>query len=108
MRGALVRAVRATGFVVITAAEAGLMTRPDSEHLEYASSAASVLYTFNVAHFALLHGEWLRAKRVHAGIIVTPQQRFSVGEQLRRIVRLSAARSAEQMSNRLEWLGNWG
>ena len=33
--------------------------------------------------------------------------RFSVGEQLRRILRIRAAESAESMRNRVEFLANW-
>jgi hypothetical protein len=44
----------------------------------------------------------------HSGIIVSPQQRYSIGEQMRRLLRLAAARSAEQMCNSIEFLGHWG
>jgi hypothetical protein len=108
MRGGLLRALLACGFQVVTASDSGLMSRPDEEHLTYASNAAAVLYTFNVGDFRRLHNEWICAGRHHAGIILAPQQRYSVGEQMRRIMRLSAVRSAEQMRNRVEFLGNWG
>lgn len=45
--------------------------------------------------------------RNHAGIIVVPQQQYSVGEELRRIMRLASARTAEQMLNQLEFLSRW-
>lgn len=41
----------------------------------------------------------------HAGIIVAKQA--SVGEIVRRFLRLAAALSAEDMENRLEYLSNW-
>ncbi len=41
-------------------------------------------------------------------MIVAPQQRFSVGEQLRRIVRLRATSTLASMRNHVEFLGNWG
>jgi hypothetical protein len=44
--------------------------------------------------------------REHAGLILTPQQRYPVGEQARRVLRLLAALSAEKMRNRLEFLAN--
>lgn len=43
----------------------------------------------------------------HAGIIVAPQQRFSIGEQIRLLLKLIAARSAEDMLNQMEFLSNW-
>jgi len=44
----------------------------------------------------------------HAGIIFGQQQRYSVGEQMRRLRRLIALRSAEAMQNQIEFLSNWG
>ena len=44
----------------------------------------------------------------HSGIIVSSQQRYSIGEQMRRLLRLAAARSAEQMCNSVEFLAHWG
>ena len=41
-------------------------------------------------------------------MILASQQRYSVGEQLRRILRLRATVSAEEMRTRVEFLGNWG
>ena len=41
-------------------------------------------------------------------MILAPQQRFSVGEQLRRILRLRATVTLERMRNQVEFLGNWG
>lgn len=103
----LVAALRARGVAVITAIEAGLIQRPDEEHLSFATRQGCVLYTFNVSDFYRLHTEWLVAGRNHAGIILAPQQRYSVGEQLRRLLRLRAARSAADMQNRIEFLVHW-
>jgi hypothetical protein len=41
------------------------------------------------------------------GMILAPQQRFSVGEQLRRILRLRTAMTAANMRNQVEFLGSW-
>jgi len=50
-------------------------------------------------------------QRTHAGIIVAPQQQYSVGEELRRIMRrimrLISRCPAEQMQDRLEFLSSW-
>jgi len=43
----------------------------------------------------------------HAGIILANQQQYSVGEQMRRILRLIAAKSAEDMRNWVEFLSAW-
>ena len=85
-----------------------MIERSDSAHLDYATAQGRVLYSFNVGDFCRLHNEYLTQGRSHAGIIVSPQQRFSVGEQMRRLLRVAAARSAEQMRNNIEFLGHWG
>jgi hypothetical protein len=54
-----------------------------------------------------LHGEYVSAGRAHAGIIFGDQQRFSVGEQMRRLLRILALRSSEEMQNGYEFLSTW-
>ena len=39
--------------------------------------------------------------------ILAPQQRYAVGERIRRLLSLINARTAEEMRNRLEFLGDW-
>jgi hypothetical protein len=46
MRDALVRALRARGADVITALEAGMIDRDDSEHLDYATAHGYSLFSF--------------------------------------------------------------
>lgn len=104
----LVAALRARGVEVTTALDAGLTERADDEHLAYAADQGCVLYSFNVADFFRLHARWFNASREHAGIILAAQQRFSVGEQLRRILRLRSSASSEAMRNRVEFLSKWG
>jgi hypothetical protein len=41
-------------------------------------------------------------------MILVQQQRYSVGEQLARILRLSASIPMRMMRNRVEFLSNWG
>lgn len=84
------------------------MEKSDDEHLAYATEYGCVLYTFNVSDFYRLHAEWTNSGRDHAGMILAPQQRYSVGEQLRRILRIRASATARSMRNRAEFLGNWG
>ncbi len=67
-----------------------------------------VLYTFNVRDLQRIHTEWMEAGRDHAGMILAQQQRYSVGEQLLRILSLRAAITAAGMRNRAEFLSNWG
>jgi hypothetical protein len=40
-------------------------------------------------------------------MILAVQQRYSVGEQMRRILRMNRERSSEAMKNRAEFLSSW-
>jgi hypothetical protein len=108
MDGDLVAALRSRGATVVTALEAGLTEKTDEEQLACATERACVLYTFNVSDFHRLHLQWAVAGREHAGMILATLQRYSVGEQLRRILRLRATVTAESMRNQVQFLGNWG
>ena len=104
----LVAALRSRDVTVITALDAGLTGKPDGEQLAFAAEHGCVLFTFNVSDFYRLHTEWAGAGRQHAGMILAPQQRFSLGEMLRRILRLRTAATSASMRNHVEFLGNWG
>lgn len=91
----LVRALRSRGVPVITVLDAGLTEK-------------CVLYTFNVSDFHRLHMKLAVAGQEHGGMTLAPQQRYSIGEQLRRILRLRATMTAAARRNRVEFLSNWG
>lgn len=108
LRVSLARAMRERGVDVLTAEEAGMRERDDEEHLEFATARGRVLYSFNVNDFCRIHTEYIVSTKSHAGIILGQQQRYSVGEQMRRLMRIVNARTAEQMVDQLEFLSNWG
>ncbi len=108
MDGNLVWALRVRGLDVATALDSGLIRTPDVKHLEYASLHGRTLYSFNVGDYMALHTACLTAGQTHAGLILSQQQRYSVGEQMRRLVRLVQVRPAESMHNRVEFLSAWG
>lgn len=107
MRRSLVFGLRARNVDVVTAADAEMINRDDQDQLATATTSERVLYTFNTADYCILHQEWTSRGRVHAGIIVAPQQRYAVGEELRRLMRLVSSVSAEDMRSRLEFLSSW-
>ena len=108
MRRSMVRALRARGVDVITALDAEMIEREDVEHLDYATEQGRVLCTFNVGDFCRLHSDYAAQGKPHAGIILMRQQTYSVGEQMRRLLRLIASKSAGEMENRIEFLSMWG
>jgi hypothetical protein len=104
----LSRALQARGLDVKSVLHTQMVGYPDAQQLEYAASHGRVLYTSNVGDFHGLHYEYMAARKSHSGIILVSQQRFSVGEQLRRILKLASSLPAEAMKDRLEFLSAWG
>jgi len=51
--------------------------------------------------------EWMATGRVHGGIILAQQKRYSIGEQIRRLVRLISSLTGEAIRNREEFLSQW-
>ena len=107
MRRSLVQVLRARGVDVITALDAEMIGREDAEHLDYATEQGRVLCTFNVGDFCRLHSDYVAQGKPHAGIILMRQQHYSVGEQMRRLLRLVANKSAGEMENWVEFLSVW-
>lgn len=107
MRRSLVFGLRARNVDVVTASDADMINRDDEDHLAHAAISGRVLYTFNVADYCALHQSWISRERFHSGIIVAPQQRYSIGEELRLLMRLIASVTAEEMRNRIEFLSSW-
>jgi len=104
----LIQALQLRGVDVVGAWNAGMRQRDDEEHLRFASAQGRVLYGFNVGDYFRLHTQFISHGRTHAGIALAKQQRYSVGEQMRRLLRLIATRSAEEMRDQIEFLSDWG
>ena len=108
MSRALVNGLRARGIDVLTVGEGARRELEDDEQLEFATVTGRVLYTFNTSDFYRLHAEWLTEGKAHAGIVFAPQQRYGIGEQIRRLLKLVRVRSAEEMIGNVEFLSHWG
>jgi Domain of unknown function (DUF5615) len=106
-RRAIVQALRERDVDVITSLEANRLRYPDSEQLTWATKQGRVIYSGNVRDFYRLHTEFLTSGQNHAGILLMQQQRFSVGEQVRGILKLLETRSAEEIQNHVEFLSDW-
>jgi Domain of unknown function (DUF5615) len=104
---ALIRALRARGMDVTNAVDAGQTGVPDMVQLEHATAEDRVLFTYNVGDFLALHTRLRQEGRSHAGLILALQQRHSVGEQMRRVLRMNRERSSDEMRNRVEFLSSW-
>jgi hypothetical protein len=84
-----------------------MIRRKDEEHLDWATVQGRALYSFNVGDYHEIHTQWTSTVREHASIILAHQKRYSTGEQIRRLLRLIGALTAEAMMNREEFIGQW-
>ena len=104
----LILAARRQGLDVCSVSEAGLAHHTDEQQLEFATQQNRLLYSFNVAHFCRIHSEWLTVGKSHSGILLGHQQRrYSVGTQLRGLVKLAGKFETADMRDRLEYLNDW-
>jgi hypothetical protein len=101
-------ALRVQGIDVRTVTEEGTGGYSDEEQLLHAKTLDRVIYTFNQGHFMALHNRFLTENISHAGIIIAPQQRYSIGEQVRRLMLIAEYKSAEEMQDQVVFLSNWG
>ena len=104
MHHGLTTGLRSRAVDVVTVLDANLRGASDETQLTYAADHGRVLYSCNVRDFCRLHDAWIANGREHAGIVVMARQRYSVGEQLKRLLRLLGSKSAEQMRGQLEFL----
>jgi hypothetical protein len=104
----LTESLRSRGIDVTTVRDEHKQGDSDEQQLLHASQEGRVLYSFNTRDFMILHTRTLEQGLSHAGIILVAKRRFSIGEQMRRLVRLIDTLSAEDMQNRVEFLSAWG
>jgi uncharacterized protein with PIN domain len=99
---ALARALRAAGYDVISAHEAGLRSRSDEAQLRYAIRQGRAFLTCNVKHFPRIASRYYDEGRSHFGIVVSNQ--LELGEMLRRVRYLLDNWSAEELRDTFLWL----
>jgi hypothetical protein len=101
---AVIAGLRARGIDLLTAYEAGRLGASDESQLDFARSSGRALYAFNGRDFSRSHVELLQRGESHAGIIVIPKQRYSIGEKVRRIAKFVATNSAESIADQIFFL----
>ena len=107
MDGDLLHALRIRGVDVTSALEQGMVRRSDADHLEFAASQGRVPYSYNIGDFQQIHSEYLTHGKHHSGIVLCRQQRYSLGEQMRRLLNIVGRISAEEMRDSLIFLSAW-
>lgn len=106
-RHSLALALQDRGVDVITVQDVKRYGYLDEEQLIWAASQNRVLYSSNIKDCYQLHTIFCSQVQFHAGIILVQQQRYSVGELMRGILKLITVKSAEEMENHLEFLSAW-
>ena len=105
LQTALADALKTRGIDVLTTQEAGNISVEDIRQLAYATEKGRTILSYNKRDFALIHYQWMRIGRPHAGIILSDQ--LPIGVILRRIMKLYYSVNQADMKNRLEYLGAW-
>ncbi len=77
---------------------------PDEDQLIWATEQARVLYSFNIGDFCRLHRDFITQERNHTGIVLASQQQYSIGQQLRGLLKLATDNSSEEIINQLIFL----
>jgi hypothetical protein len=104
LQSALVIALKNANVDVVTVGDINRFGFSDEDQLIWAAEQQRVIYSFNMGDFHQLHSLFLAEARVHSGIILVPQQRYSIGEQRRGLLRLINQRSAESLVSQLIFL----
>jgi hypothetical protein len=105
IQAALADALKTRGIDVVTTQETGNVGIEDIRQLAYAAEKGRTILTYNKRDFALIHYQWMRIGRAHAGIVLSDQ--LPIGVILRRLMKLYYSLNLEDMRNRLEYLGAW-
>jgi hypothetical protein len=96
---AIAAGLRLHGVEVTTTADAGLGGAIDEEHVAFGLAENRVIFTHD-SDFVALHHTGI----THAGISYCHQQRYSLGEVIRRLVLLWEVYETDEFRNRLEYL----
>ena len=102
-----VAALTARNIDSLTVADVGMLHKSDEEQLDWATANSRVIFSFNTRDFYRLHTLRLEQGSSHSGIILAPQQRYSIGELMRGVLDLTSTLSAKAMISRVEFLSNW-
>lgn len=107
IKKALIKALRNAEINLITTSEVNNLRSPDPEQLIYATQQERVIYTYNMGDFCRLHGIYMEQGLNHSGIIVAQRQTYSIGEQLRGLLRVTEEYTAETIKNQLVFIGSY-
>lgn len=94
--------VRRRGFTVVTARDAGQLSKSDAQQLAYATERQLAILTHNRDDFDELARQCIAAGKTHSGIIVAVRR--PPHEIARRLLRLLDRLTADEMDNQLLYI----
>jgi hypothetical protein len=103
----VIRALRERGCDAVSSFTAGTFGRTDEEHVRFATAAGRVCCTGNKKDYARIHNNFATRGERHSGILVIPQQKWGIGELIRRLLAFASTTSAEHASGQLFYLSSW-
>lgn len=104
IKAALIQALRSADLDVVTVADVNRLGYSDEDQLLWAIEQGRIIYSFNIGDFCHLHRDFMVQEISHAGIILVPQQKYSIGQQVQGLLKLVSQYSAEDMINQLLFL----
>jgi hypothetical protein len=105
IQAALADALKTRGIDALTTNQAGNIGAEDIQQLVYAAEKGRTIISYNKRDFAMIHYEWMRNGKSHAGIVLSDQ--LPIGVILRRLMKLYYSLKPEDIKNTLEYLGTW-
>ena len=100
---AIAAGLRRRGVDAWSARDAGNLGWSDEQQLEYAGRERAVVFTSD-PDFLALAAEWSQKGKEHYGIIFAHQQKYGIGECIRRLMDYTLLLDPENMKNRVEFL----
>lgn len=98
----LSEALRKRGYDAINVQELGKKGISDQGLIDEAIKNRSCIMTYNIKDFIILHNNFLERNQSHFGIIVSKQ--LSLGETLKRLLKILKTSTAEKIKGRVEFL----
>jgi predicted nuclease of predicted toxin-antitoxin system len=101
----IAEALRQRGYDALSAAETGMLGRPDDEQLAFAAAQNRAILTYNAPDYSRLGQEWFDVGKEHSGIILSQQfSKREFGELLRQTLRLLNSLTRDEMRNQVFYL----
>ncbi len=102
-RGAITAGLRLCGMDVATPQERKFTGQPDEAQLAIASAEGRLMLT-NDQDFLAIHAAWRTAGKSHAGIVYWHQDKYPIGEAIRRILDYASNTAPVDAANVVKYL----